>query len=133
MRQLSAALFCPAGNIASIFMVDRLGRRWTACLCLAGACLAALGFAAAPADPVWSVVAACVFNAISVGGWNALDLLSAELFPTEVRRGAKAFDIIKTATAATIVWFKQHATSIIWNALDLLSAELFPTEVRAGD
>ncbi|WIA21848.1 hypothetical protein OEZ85_004224 [Tetradesmus obliquus] len=119
------------GNIASIFMVDRLGRRWTACLCLAGACLAALGFAAAPADPVWSVVAACVFNAISVGGWNALDLLSAELFPTEVRRGAKAFDIIKTATAATIVWFKQHATSIIWNALDLLSAELFPTEVRS--
>jgi VNT family MFS transporter (synaptic vesicle glycoprotein 2) len=48
--------------------------------------VAALGFAAAPADPVWSVVAACVFNAISVGGWNALDLLSAELFPTEVRR-----------------------------------------------
>eukprot|EP00883_Tetradesmus_obliquus_P001403 jgi/Sobl393_1/11479/SZX61996.1 len=76
------------GNIASIFMVDRLGRRWTACLCLAGACLAALGFAAAPADPVWSVVAACVFNAISVGGWNALDLLSAELFPTEVRSTA---------------------------------------------
>jgi MFS family permease len=65
-------------------MVDRLGRRWTACICLAGACVAALGFAAAPADPVWSVVAACVFNAISVGGWNALDLLSAELFPTEV-------------------------------------------------
>jgi MFS family permease len=78
--------FLPAGNIASIFMVDRLGRRLTACICLAGACVAALGFAAAPADPVWSVVAACVFNAISVGGWNALDLLSAELFPTEVRR-----------------------------------------------
>lgn len=65
-------------------MVDKLGRRLTACICLAGACAAALCFAAAPADPVWSVVAACVFNAISVGGWNALDLLSAELFPTEV-------------------------------------------------
>jgi MFS family permease len=74
-----------AGNIASIFMVDWLGRRLTACICLAGACVAALLFAFAPADPFWSVTAACIFNGISVGGWNALDLLSAELFATEVR------------------------------------------------
>jgi VNT family MFS transporter (synaptic vesicle glycoprotein 2) len=73
-----------AGNIASLYLVDKIGRRWTACSCLAGSCLCALLFAAAPADPVWSLVAASVFNAISVGGWNALDLLSAELFPTEV-------------------------------------------------
>lgn len=65
-------------------MVDWLGRRLTACVCLAGACVAALLFAFAPADPVWSVTAACIFNGISVGGWNALDLLSAELFATEV-------------------------------------------------
>lgn len=65
-------------------MVDLLGRRLTACICLAGACGAALLFAFAPADPVWSVAAACIFNGISVGGWNALDLLSAELFATEV-------------------------------------------------
>ena len=66
-------------------MVDWLGRRLTACICLAGACVAALLFAFAPADPFWSVTAACIFNGISVGGWNALDLLSAELFATEVR------------------------------------------------
>eukprot|EP00879_Flechtneria_rotunda_P009853 GHRR01010305.1.p1 GENE.GHRR01010305.1~~GHRR01010305.1.p1 ORF type:complete len:541 (+),score=182.46 GHRR01010305.1:268-1890(+) len=76
------------GNIASIYMVDMLGRRITACVCLAGACVCALAFAAAPAAPFWSVFAACMFNAISVGGWNALDLLSAELFPTEVRSTA---------------------------------------------
>ncbi len=34
----------------------------------------------------WPLVAACVFNGISVGGWNALGLISAELFPTSVRR-----------------------------------------------
>lgn len=84
LHQLCVLLPHSAGNIASVYMVDGLGRRLTACLCLAGACIAALCFAVAPADPVWSVVAACVFNAISVGGWNALDLLSAELFPTEV-------------------------------------------------
>lgn len=66
-------------------MVDWLGRRLTACVCLAGACVAALLFAFAPPDPFWSVAAACIFNGISVGGWNALDLLSAELFATEVR------------------------------------------------
>lgn len=69
-------------------MVDWLGRRLTACVCLAGACGAALLFAFAPADPVWSVAAACIFNGISVGGWNALDLLSAELFATEARSTA---------------------------------------------
>lgn len=76
------------GNIASVFMVDCLGRRWTACVCLAGACVAALLFAFAPADPLWSVTAACIFNGISTGGWNALDLLSAELFATEVGTAA---------------------------------------------
>jgi MFS family permease len=65
-------------------MVDCLGRRLTACVCLVGACVAALAFAFAPPQPLWSVTAACIFNGISVGGWNALDLLSAELFATEV-------------------------------------------------
>lgn len=86
--RLTAPIHSNAGNIASIFMVDWLGRRLTACVCLACACGAALLFAFAPADPVWSVAAACIFNGISVGGWNALDLLSAELFVTEARSTA---------------------------------------------
>eukprot|EP00798_Chlamydomonas_sp_ICE-L_P025299 gene25299-10953_t len=73
------------GNIASFYLVDAIGRRLTACVCMAVACVCALLFAAAPAHGVWPLVAACVFNGISVGGWNSLDLISAELYPTSVR------------------------------------------------
>ncbi|MEW5319852.1 MAG: hypothetical protein WDW38_010974 [Sanguina aurantia] len=73
------------GNIASIFLVDWLGRRKTACFCMAGGCICALLFAIAPAHGVWPLLAACVFNAVSVPGWNSLDMISAELYPTPVR------------------------------------------------
>ncbi len=73
-----------AGNLASIWLVDRLGRRLTACVCMAGACCCALLFAAAPAQGAWPLLAACVFNGVSVGGWNSLDMISAELYPTSV-------------------------------------------------
>jgi hypothetical protein len=52
----------PPGNIASIYLVDRLGRRLTACACMAGACVCALAFAVAPANGPWPTLAACVFS-----------------------------------------------------------------------
>ena len=59
---------------------------------MAGACVFALLFAAAPAHGVWPVVAGCVFNGVSVGGWNALDMMTAELYPTTVcGQGSSAF------------------------------------------
>lgn len=66
----SYALLPAAGNVASVYMVDALGRRWTSCVCMAGACVCALAFALAPARGIWPTAAACVFNAVSVGGWN---------------------------------------------------------------
>lgn len=98
------------GNVASAFMVDRIGRRKTLASCMAAAALAAGLFAAAPSmaaaaaaaggrgggddaasdASLWRVyvACACVFNALSVGGWNALDLYCAEAFPTAVRSTA---------------------------------------------
>ena len=40
--------------------------------------------------PTGAVVAACFFNAVSVGAWNSLDCLSAESFPTSLRGTALA-------------------------------------------
>ncbi|KAG2490792.1 hypothetical protein HYH03_010714 [Edaphochlamys debaryana] len=79
------------GNLASIWLVDRLGRRLTACICMAGACACALLFAAAPARGAWPLLAACVFNGVSVGGWNSLDMISAELYPTSLRASGFGF------------------------------------------
>ncbi|KXZ54800.1 hypothetical protein GPECTOR_4g871 [Gonium pectorale] len=79
------------GNLASIWLVDKLGRRLTACVCMAGACGCALLFAAAPPHGVWPLLAACVFNGVSVGGWNSLDMISAELYPTSLRSSGFGF------------------------------------------
>lgn len=93
------------GNIASAFLVDSVGRRATLTWCMASAA----AFLAVFALAVWwatgggasggggvsraaagrlYVVSACAFNALSVGGWNALDLFTSEAFPTEVRSTA---------------------------------------------
>ncbi|KAG2434884.1 hypothetical protein HYH02_012084 [Chlamydomonas schloesseri] len=84
-QTFAVALANLPGNLASIYLVDRLGRRLTACACMAAACLCALAFAAAPASGPWPLLAACVFNGVSVGGWNSLDMISAELYPTSLR------------------------------------------------
>ena len=73
------------GNVASWLLVDRLGRRRAAAGALAAAGAAAGAFALAPARGGWALAAACVFNGISVAGWNALAVLAAELFPTRLR------------------------------------------------
>ena len=36
-------------------------------------------------NKVQNLVISCVFGAVSTVGWNALDVLQAELFPTAVR------------------------------------------------
>ncbi|KAG2434782.1 hypothetical protein HXX76_007667 [Chlamydomonas incerta] len=84
-QTFAVALANLPGNLASIYLVDRLGRRLTACACMAAACVCALAFAAAPATGPWPLLAACVFNGVSVGGWNSLDMISAELYPTSLR------------------------------------------------
>ena len=87
------------GNIASAFLVDSVGRRATLTWCMASAAIAIAVFALAVS---WAagggvsraaagrlyVASACAFNALSVGGWNALDLFTSEAFPTEVRSTA---------------------------------------------
>eukprot|EP00955_Chlamydomonas_euryale_P071583 361118-Chlamydomonas_euryale.AAC.2 len=63
------------GNLASLWLIDRLGRRGTCVVCMAGGCACALAFAAAPASGVWPTLAAACFNGVSVPGWNALDAI----------------------------------------------------------
>ena len=87
-ENLIVALANLPGTVASAFAIDRLGRRVTLAGCMAAAAVAAFAFAAAPADKNAPVAAACAFNALSVGGWNALDAYSAESFPTTARSTA---------------------------------------------
>ena len=112
LENLLVALAAAPGNVASAFSVDSVGRVKTLLVGALGACASALAFAAVAAvsresrdedaakttagdeeekekdDWYKFVLCACLFNALSVSGWNALDLLSAESFPTRARATA---------------------------------------------
>ena len=85
--QLAVAASNLPGNLVSMWSVDALGRRMTLASSLAAGALAALAFAFMPANAGQggALAAACAFNALSVGAWNALECYSAELLPTSVR------------------------------------------------
>eukprot|EP01097_Dermamoeba_algensis_P002257 TRINITY_DN1900_c0_g2_i1.p1 TRINITY_DN1900_c0_g2~~TRINITY_DN1900_c0_g2_i1.p1 ORF type:complete len:613 (-),score=96.30 TRINITY_DN1900_c0_g2_i1:737-2575(-) len=87
---LSQAANLP-GNIISSLLVDRLGRKWLLVCSMLGSGLVAglLSLLLWQGTSQGVVVAlACLFNGISVGGWNSLDVLSAESFPTVLRTTA---------------------------------------------
>lgn len=74
------------GNIASFVLIERLGRKRLLAFSMLLAAGSAFVFAFTSTRATWlAVVAACCFQAFSVAGWNALDALSTESFPTAMR------------------------------------------------
>ena len=75
------------GNLASAWLVEVIGRKWTLVSSMAVACVSMVLFLLV--ENTWQNVAAvCLFNGLSVGGWNVLDVQSAEAFPTQIRSTA---------------------------------------------
>ncbi|KAK3780376.1 hypothetical protein RRG08_061997 [Elysia crispata] len=75
------------GNILSIFIVERVGRKpiLASSMVLSGLSVFLLAFV----QERWqNVLISCLFGAISVCGFNMLDVLQTELFPTHVRSTA---------------------------------------------
>lgn len=83
---LVTAAYLP-GNVVSAVLMERIGRRGVLAVSLLLACLSALCFPFATSEAT-VVLAACVLNAVSTCSWNALDVLSAESFPTSLRTTA---------------------------------------------
>ncbi|XP_046552199.1 synaptic vesicle glycoprotein 2B-like [Haliotis rubra] len=83
---LTAASNLP-GNLFTIFLMDRLGRKLllSSSMCISGLAVFSIWFVQ---TKVQNVAISCVFGAVSTIGWNALDVLSTELFPTNVRTTA---------------------------------------------
>lgn len=85
-QNLFVALANIPGNLLSVATIDRVGRRVPIMLSMGGGAVAVLVFAAMPGGhDAWGVFAVCAFNALSIVGWNALDVVSTELFPTAIR------------------------------------------------
>lgn len=74
------------GNLASFLLIEKLGRKRLLAYSMLLAAAASFLFALTSAKAPWlAVAAACAFQAFSVAGWNSLDALSTESFPTSVR------------------------------------------------
>lgn len=87
----SAFIFALAnlpGNIVSILYVEKIGRRQLLFYGMVLAGLSTVGFALGTSVPAVVVICATLFNALSVAGWNSLDCMSVENFPTEIRTSA---------------------------------------------
>lgn len=76
------------GNLFAIQYIEVIGRRKMLCYGMVLAAISAIGFAVGTSLPFMVVLCACLFNAFSVAGWNALDCMSVENFPLSVRTTA---------------------------------------------
>ncbi len=80
------------GNILSFFLIEKIGRKKCLLFSLVGAAVTPLAFAAAPkGSQVWAMAGSAAFGCASVGGWNALSILSPELFHTDIRATMHGF------------------------------------------
>ncbi|RLN91383.1 hypothetical protein BBJ28_00022787 [Nothophytophthora sp. Chile5] len=76
------------GNVLTALLMDRLGGRriLAICMLLSAGCATGFAYANSSASGAAAIVLlASGFNAFSTAGWNAIDLMSAESFPTDVR------------------------------------------------
>ena len=91
------------GNIASFFLIEKIGRKkligYSMLLASFSGNLYILTYKKYP----WiAVICTCAFNAFSVSGWNSLDALSTEIYPTEIRTTGMAV-LSSTGRFASII------------------------------
>ncbi|XP_013391674.1 synaptic vesicle glycoprotein 2C-like [Lingula anatina] len=75
------------GNLLSILLMDRVGRKFllSSSMVISGISVFFIWFVKNKTE---SLIMSCIFGGISTIGWNALDVLSVELFPTHLRSTA---------------------------------------------
>ncbi|XP_060077805.1 synaptic vesicle glycoprotein 2C-like [Ylistrum balloti] len=75
------------GNLFTIFLMDRLGRKTILVIGMLGSGVSVF-FIPLIHNKIQNLLLSCTFGLISTLAWNALDVLQAELFPTGVRSTA---------------------------------------------
>lgn len=72
------------GYAAAAWLIERLGRRWTLTVFLAGSALAALLYGLANSEPT-ILASGCALSFFNLGAWGALYAIGPELYPTRAR------------------------------------------------
>lgn len=117
----SAFIFALAnfpGNAFSIIYIEQMGRRRLLAYGMTFAAISAIGFAIDKNNAVVVVICASLFNAFSVAGWNALDCLQAESFPTVIRTSGMGILSASARIGAIIAQFvngslEQHISALL--------------------
>jgi MFS family permease len=110
------------GNAVSVLLIERVGRKRLLVWGMALAAVSSVFFAADARNKATVVLCAALFNAFSVVGWNALDCLSVEYFPTETRSTAMGLLSASGRLGAIVAQFVNGALEL---NVPLLYVELF--------
>eukprot|EP00055_Hartaetosiga_balthica_P010728 m.46796 g.46796 ORF g.46796 m.46796 type:complete len:545 (+) comp7288_c0_seq1:224-1858(+) len=78
------------GNVFAFWAVDKLGRRMTLVVSMLVSALSVFSIFGIHTT-IGTTIFSCFFSAVSVAGWNALNILSTEKFPTAQRAAAFGF------------------------------------------
>lgn len=94
------------GYLVAAILVEKIGRRPTLAIFLAGSAAAALGFGQAHSDGA-IIVAGCALSFFNLGAWGALYAITPEIYPTAIRAAgagsATAFGRVASIVAPLIV------------------------------
>jgi len=95
------SLSAAPSNLWTILCMDKLGRRFflSSSMILSGACAFFIYLVKSPTS---NLILSCVFGAVSTMGFNSLDCLSIELFPTAVRGTAMAITLVAARMGAIL-------------------------------
>lgn len=94
------------GYLASAILVEKIGRRPTLAIFLAGSAISALAFGQSHSDAA-IIAAGCALSFFNLGAWGALYAITPEIYPTSIRAAgagsATAFGRIASILAPLIV------------------------------
>jgi len=95
------SLSAAPSNLWTILMMDKLGRKFFLCLSmvLSGGCAFLIYLVN---SSTMNLILSCVFGAVSTMGFNALDCLGIELFPTSLRGTAMAITLVSARIGAIL-------------------------------
>lgn len=94
------------GYLAAAILVEKIGRRPTLAIFLAGSAASALAFGQAHSDTA-IIIAGCALSFFNLGAWGALYAITPEIYPTAIRAAgagsATAFGRVASILAPLIV------------------------------
>lgn len=122
LNSLFYSLASIPGNVTAAVLMDRMGRKSLMAISMGCASISLLFFArialeGTPDSATTSIIFACLFHAFIVIGWGAVNVITSESFPTEVRSTGLG---VCAASARLVAMFVQYVNGSLIDRPDIL-------------